>query len=107
MELVDYLEGGTRKVKITKFEVSPLGNKQANATPTPQNTAEPQTESDEQNAQNALAKAIFDPNEVLDLGMTVCMYSMNGKTQIKFTTSAARISRDTLRETRFFLMIPE
>jgi len=57
--------------------VSPLGNKQANATPTPQNTAEPQTESDEQNAQNALAKAIFDPNEVLDLGMTVCMYSMN------------------------------
>jgi len=42
MELVDYLEGGTRKVKITKFEVSPLGNKQANATPTPQNTAEPQ-----------------------------------------------------------------
>ncbi|ADU74176.1 hypothetical protein M972_111161 [Acetivibrio thermocellus AD2] len=77
MELVDYLEGGTRKVKITKFEVSPLGNKQANATPTPQNTAEPQTESDEQNAQNALAKAIFDPNEVLDLGMTVCMYSMN------------------------------
>jgi len=25
----------------------------------------------------ALAKAIFDPNEVLDLGMTVCMYSMN------------------------------
>jgi len=77
MELVDYLEGGTRKVKITKFEVSPLGEKQANAAPTPQNTAEPQTESDEQNAQNAFTKAVFDPNEVLDLGMTVCIYSMN------------------------------
>jgi len=77
MELVDYLEAVQEKSRITKFEVSPLGNKQANATPTPQNTAEPQTESDEQNAQNALAKAIFDPNEVLDLGMTVCMYSMN------------------------------
>lgn len=79
MDLVDYLEGGTRKVKITRFELSPLverKNNTSNQQPqqTPQNTTEPQTESDEQ---STVVKMAFDDNEVLQLGLTVNMYSLN------------------------------
>ncbi|HOM01409.1 MAG TPA: hypothetical protein PLH43_01095 [Acetivibrio sp.] len=79
MDLVEYLEGGTRKVKITRFELSPLSESemgqqvQQTPQPTPQNTAQPQSE----DQQNSAVKVVFDDDEVLKLSMTINMYSMN------------------------------
>ncbi|GAE88023.1 hypothetical protein [Acetivibrio straminisolvens] len=77
MDLVDYLEGGTRKVKISKFEVTPLSDKQENRSQTPQNTTAPQTEANGQEEQITTVKTVFDENEVLNLSLTVNLYSLN------------------------------
>lgn len=91
MDLINYLEGGSRKVKISRFEIKPQDNLKAKKPQSQQNQQTPQSTP---NPQNTSPQPTSTPEEIYSIGMTVNLYSLNiGNIDKMYDYSRQRFNR--------------